>query len=174
MLPFYFLFVATVSFSQDITLKDFKPVSIYKIPVTSVTKAKYPATDFHSHDYPKTDSAVDAWVRIMNESNIATTMILSYTTGPAFDSVVKKYARYKDRFEIWCGFDYTGYDKPGWQKHALEELERCYKMGAKGVGELGDKGLGELYSEPVAGYGLHINDPQMKPLLENVQHSICR
>ncbi len=166
MLPFYFLFVATVSFSQDITLKDFKPVSIYKIPVTSVTKAKYPATDFHSHDYPKTDSAVDAWVRIMNESNIATTMILSYTTGPAFDSVVKKYARYKDRFEIWCGFDYTGYDKPGWQKHALEELERCYKMGAKGVGELGDKGLGELYSEPVAGYGLHINDPQMKPLLE--------
>jgi predicted TIM-barrel fold metal-dependent hydrolase len=34
------------------------------------------------------------------------------------------------------------------------------------VGELGDKGLGELYSKPTTGYGLHINDPRLKPLLE--------
>jgi uncharacterized protein len=45
-------------------------------------------------------------------------------------------------------------------------LERCYKKGAKGVGELGDKGLGETYSQPVPGYGLHIDDPRLKPLLE--------
>ena len=51
----------------------------------------------------------------------------------------------KSRFEVWCGFDYTGYDKPGWEKHAVAELERCYKKGATGVGELGDKGLGEFY-----------------------------
>ncbi len=55
---------------------------------------------------------------------------------------------------------------PGWQKHAVEELERCYKKGARGVGELGDKGEGELYSKPTPGKGLHIDDPQMKPLLE--------
>ena len=48
----------------------------------------------------------------------------------------------------------------------MEELERCYKKGAKGVGELGDKGEGELYSKPTPGKGLHIDDPQMKPLLE--------
>jgi predicted TIM-barrel fold metal-dependent hydrolase len=78
---------------------------------------------------------------------------------------VLKYSRYKDRFEVWCGFDYTGYEKPGWQKHAVAELERCYKKGARGVGELGDKGLGELYSKPTPGYGLHIDDPAMKPLL---------
>jgi uncharacterized protein len=45
-------------------------------------------------------------------------------------------------------------------------LERCYKKGAKGIGELGDKGEGELYSKPVAGYGLHLDDKRMKPLLE--------
>ncbi len=38
-------------------------------------------------------------------------------------------------------------------------------MGAMGVGELGDKGAGELYSKPVPGYGLHIDDPRMKMLL---------
>ena len=45
-------------------------------------------------------------------------------------------------------------------------MERCHKKGAKGVGELGDKGEGELYSKPTPGRGLHIDDPQMKPLLQ--------
>jgi predicted TIM-barrel fold metal-dependent hydrolase len=151
---------------NKLKLKDYHPVSIYNTPQIRIKKAKYPVTDFHSHDYPKSDAEVDAWVKTMDESGIAKTMILSYSTGTQFDSVVKKYIRYKDRFDVWCGFDYTGYDKPGWQQHAVAELERCYKMGARGVGELGDKGLGELYSRPEPGKGLHIDDPRLKPLLE--------
>jgi len=160
---------ATIAICQDVNdlkLKDFHPVSIYKTPQTKIEKAKYPVIDFHSHDYAKTDEQVDEWVKLMDAVGIARSTILSYSTGARFDSVVEKYQRYKDRFEIWCGFDYTGYGKPGWQHHAVEELERCYKNGARGVGELGDKGLGEFYSKPTAGWGLHIDDPQMKPLLE--------
>jgi uncharacterized protein len=151
---------------NDLKLKDYHPVSIYKIPEAKIEKAKYPVIDFHSHDYPKTDSELDEWVRTMDEAGIARSIILSYSTGGRFDSVVEKYRRYKDRFEIWCGFDYTGYEKEGWQQHAIAELERCYKKGARGVGELGDKGLGEFYSKPTAGWGLHIDDSQMKPLLQ--------
>ncbi len=102
----------------------------------------------------------------MDETGVEKSIILSYSSGARFDSVVAKYSRYAGRFEIWCGFDYTGYEKPGWQQHAVEELERCYKKGARGVGELGDKGLGEFYSSPTPGWGMHIDDPRMKPLLE--------
>lgn len=151
---------------NNLKLSDFRPVSIYKIPQTNVEKAKFPVVDFHSHDYPSSDQAVDEWVRTMDASGIAKTIILSYKTGAGFDSVVTKYSRYKDRFDIWCGFDYTGYGKPGWQKNAVKELERCYKKGARGVGELGDKGLGEFYSTPTPGWGLHVDDPQLKPLYE--------
>jgi len=151
---------------NNLKLKDFHPVSIYKIPQTKVEKAKYQVIDFHSHDYAKSDAAVDQWIKTMDEVGIAKSIILTYATGRRFDSIVAKYARYKERFELWCGFDYSGYEKPGWQKNAVAELERCYKMGARGVGELGDKGLGEFYSTPVKGWGLHIDDPQMKPLLE--------
>jgi len=150
---------------NDLKLKDFRPVSIYKIPQTKVERAKFPVVDFHSHDYPKTDAEVDKWVKTMDEAGIRKSIILSYATGAKFDAVVQKYARYKDRFDIWCGFDYTGADKPGWEKKAVAELERCYKKGAKGIGELGDKGLGELYSQPTPGYGMHIDDPRMRPLL---------
>jgi len=163
------LSIADPGFCQDvnkITLNDYYPVSIYKTTQTKIERAKYPVIDFHSHDYPKTGADVAAWVKTMDETGIAKTIILSYATGSKFDSIVDKYLRYRDRFEIWCGFDYTGYDKPGWQQHAIAELNRCYRKGAKGVGELGDKGLGELYSLPVPGYGLHIDDPRMKPLLE--------
>ena len=151
---------------NELKLKDFHPVSIYNTTQTNVLRAKYPVTDFHSHDYPKSEAGVDEWVKTMDVLNIAKTMILSYKTGAGFDSVVAKYAKHPDRFEIWCGFDYTGFGHSGWTERAITELERCHKKGAMGVGELGDKGLGELYSRPTAGYGIHIDDPRLKPLLE--------
>ncbi|TKK71804.1 amidohydrolase [Ilyomonas limi] len=159
-------FTAFAQSVDNLKLKDYRPLSIYKVPQTKVDKAKYPVIDFHSHDYPKTDAAVDEWVHIMDEAGIAKSIILSYATGATFDSVVDKYARYKDRFDVWCGFDYTGMDKPDWGKRAVAELERCYKKGARGVGELGDKGLGEFYSLPTPGWGMHIDDVRMKPLLK--------
>ncbi len=103
-----FLVFAVAGNSQDVKnlkLNDFHPISIYHNLHQLVEKAKYGVVDFHSHDYPKTDKEVDEWVKTMDEVGIQKTMILSYSTGNAFDSVVKKYGRYKDRFEIWCGFD---------------------------------------------------------------------
>lgn len=169
----FFLFVLTFpclfAFTQDVSdlkLKDYRPVSIYNVPKTTITKAKYPVIDFHAHDDAKTDADVDQWVKTMNEVGIAKTMLLTYATGPKFDSIVDKYARFKDRFEIWCGFDYTGFEKGDWEQRAVAELERCYKKGARGVGELGDKGLGEFYSTPTPGWGVHIDHPRMQALLK--------
>ena len=150
---------------DEILLKDYKPVSIYHTAIANIQRAKFPVIDMHSHNYVSAKD-LDELVKLMDKMNIQKTIILSMQTGKGFDSVVEKYSRYPGRFETWCGFDYTGYGRPGWQKHAAAELERCYKKGARGVGELGDKGEGELYSKPVAGRGMHIDDPQMKPLLE--------
>lgn len=147
-------------------LKDYRPKSIYKIPVSKIEKAKYPAIDIHSHPYAKTDAELAQWVKNMDAKGIEKTIILTMATGPKFDSVYAKYAVYGDRFEVWCGFDYTGYQEPGWSERAVKELERCHRVGAKGVGELGDKGLGEVFSDPTPGYDLHVDDKRMKPLFE--------
>src|SRR5215471_19316641 len=82
--------------ASNLKLKDFHPVSIYKIPETNIEIAKYPVIDFHSHDYPKSNMAVDEWVRTMDKVGIQKTIILSYSAGAGFDSVVDKYSRYKD------------------------------------------------------------------------------
>jgi uncharacterized protein len=170
LFPFALLLIGSASAQKhdpnQLLLSRFQPVSIYAVPVTIPEKARFPLIDMHSHPYATSTLELDNWVQTMDKMGILKTVILTGTTGEQFDSLVAVYGKYPDRFELWCGFDYTGYNKPGFGPAAVKELERCYKNGAKGVGELGDKGEGELYSKPVAGYGMHLDDPRMKSLLQ--------
>ncbi len=149
----------------DLKLKNYHPVSIYNIQKTEVSRAAVPVIDMHSHDYAENAKEIDEWIETMDQRGITKTTILSMQSGSGFDEVVAKYAKYPDKFDLWCGLDYTGYDTDeNWIQHAIEELERCHDMGAKGVGELGDKGEGLLYSKPTAAYGLHLDDPMLQAL----------
>lgn len=154
------------AFTQDPTqlkLKDYQPKSIYKVPITAITKAKFPVIDVHSHAYAKSDEELATWVKTMDAAGIEKTIILTGAVGPKFDSLYSKYSKYPDRFELWCGFDINGFNDAGWSEKSVKELERCVKVGARGVGELSDKGMGLRYK---GGFGPHINDPLMKPLLK--------
>jgi len=127
---------------NDLKLQNYRPESIYKIPVTNVTKAKYPAIDMHTHVYGRTDQEIERWISAMDACGIEKSIVFTGTTGDRFDNLVKIYSKYGDRFELWCGFDYTGYEEPGYGPAAVKELERCFKNGAKGVGEVMFKGKG--------------------------------
>lgn len=152
--------------ADQLLLKDFRPVSIYKVPVTVVEKAAFAAIDIHSHDYAKTAEEVAGWVKTMDARGIEKTIILTGATGAKFDAIAEKYANYPQRFELWCGLDYTGYDQPGYGPAAVKELERCYAKGAKGVGEVSDKGMGINYSQGLKYPGMHLDDARLKPLFD--------
>jgi predicted TIM-barrel fold metal-dependent hydrolase len=151
---------------EDILLKNFRPKSIYKIQISNISRAKFPVIDMHTHPYAKSKVDLENWVKNMDAANIKKSVILTYSTGARFDSLYNIYSKFGNRFELWCGIDYTGMNLPGWSDRAVKELERCFKIGARGIGELGDKGEGELYSLPVPGYGMHIDDPRMRPILK--------
>jgi len=150
---------------ETILLKDYRPKSIYRIPVTEVPKAKFPIIDMHSHAYAKTPEEIAEWVRNMDEVGIEKTILLTETSGQDFSDVQRKFASYPGRFEIWCGFDYTGYDHPGFGRQAIRALENCHQAGAGGVGELHDKGKG-LVSSSVNAFGMHPDDARMDSLFE--------
>ncbi len=139
------IFGSTPSQGQDmdnLKLKDYRPKSIYNIPVTNILKAKYPAIDMHTHVYGRTDEDIVRWIKAMDNCGIEKSIVFTGATGTRFDDLVKLYSKYGDRFELWCGFDYTGYDQPGYGPAAAKELERCFKAGALGVGEVMFKGKG--------------------------------
>src|SRR5271169_842353 len=56
-----------VASPDTILLKDYRPKSIYKIPVTDIPKAKFPIIDMHSHPYVKSAQEIDQWIRNMDE-----------------------------------------------------------------------------------------------------------
>ncbi len=150
---------------ENILLKNFKPRSIYKIPITHVEKAEYTVIDVHSHAYAETKEQIDQWVLNMDEVGIEKTIILSGSHGSQFDSIRAAYGRYPQRFEVWCGLDLYNFDKSDFTQKAVAELERCYRAGATGVGELSDKGKGLSYGRPRK-FSLHLDDPRLDPVLE--------
>lgn len=159
------LFISTVtSYSQSnvdkLLLKNYRPQSIYNIPVSNIEKAKFPIIDMHSHAYAETPEEIGQWVKTMDKVGIEKTVLLTKSYGAEFDSIIAAYSKYPDRFDVWCGIDYTGYDQPGFGPNAVAELIRCFNAGAKGVGELGDKGKGLFYCNPKA-YGMHMDDNRL-------------
>lgn len=147
---------------QDkLLLKDYRPRSIFVTPKTQVLKAKYPAIDMHMHA-PRgggdLNKAAAELLKNMDECGIQKTILFS-GTGKAFDAVAAVFGKYPDRIELWCGLDFTG-DVPS---STIAEVERRVKLGAKGVGEVSDKGQGYRANPP-----MHLDDPRMDPILQKL------
>ena len=148
---------------KTILLKDYRPRSIYKVPATHIDKAKFPIIDMHSHPYAKTPAEITAWLKNMDAVGVEKTMILAMAAGKGFDDIAQKYS--SDRFELWCGLDFSAYNRADFPKPAIEELQRCHDAGARGIGEIHDKGQG-LRSGKLSAPGMHPDDPRMDALWE--------
>ena len=158
---------ASANPADKILLKDFNPTVVNNLPVTEVDRAKYTIIDMHSHDYAENQEEIAQWVKVMDEVGVEHTAIMHCSwIGRPFEEVVEAYAPFKERFRLWCCFDYSDMSEEGIQK-ACEKLERYHnELGAVGVGELGDKGEGDLYARPVEGKDIHIDDPRIRPLIQ--------
>jgi hypothetical protein len=126
---------------DKLLLKDYRPKSIYKIPRTDIKKAKYPIVDVHYHARTKTPQDVDELLKIMDSVGVETTVVFG-GIGEGFDQNYRLYSKYPKRFHVWCGLNMTDADQPGFGPATIKELERCHKVGAVGVGEITDKGMG--------------------------------
>jgi uncharacterized protein len=157
----------TPGMQDSLLLKDYRPQSIFVVPQTLVEKAKYPAIDIHMHA-PRgenLDSLALVLLKRKDEVGVDKT-ILFCGTGSNFDGLAASFGKYPDRFELWCGLDYSGHDQPGFGPATIAELERCVSLGARGVGELSDKGRGLVRGSTAP--PMHPNDPRMDPVFKRI------
>lgn len=148
---------------DQLLLKDYRPTSIYKIPQTLVDKARFPVIDVHSHVYVRTPEAVAGWVKTMDAVGIEKTVVMVGGTGKRLDDALALFGPYPDRFDVWAGLDVSGADQPDFTTRVLAEIERGFKLGIRGIGELSDKGRGLRGSG-----GMHVDDPRMDPIFEKL------
>ena len=151
-------------FSSELKLVDYRPVSVFKTPQSDISHARFPVIDMHSHAYVDNVEELQKWVEAMEENNIEKVVIQTYAFGEKFDALYDLYKGVSDKFELWCGLDLSTWGEPDFPAKAIEELERCWKKGARGVGELIDKGLGDRESSKIKQPGLHFNDDLFVPV----------
>jgi uncharacterized protein len=169
-LVFYFFALSYALSAQNpeqLLLKDYRPVSIYKTTVDSIAKPSFPVIDMHSHAYAENKNDIDIWLTNMDYFNVQKTILLTYAFGQQFDSLASVYKNYGNKFELWCGIDFRNCNEKGWAEKAAMEIERCYNNGARGIGEIHDKGAG-LQSGEVKTNGLRADDARM-----NAIYSVC-
>lgn len=152
----------------QILLKDFKPVSIFNIPATEVNTPKYGVIDMHSHDYTNSNpEQIAEWIKTMDACGIRHAHIMHCEwIGEDFETMLAAYGAHPDRFSVWCSLDYTDIEAEDWEERAKAHLDRCKALGAFGIGEMVDKGLGDEYARPVKGTHIHLDHPKMQSVLE--------
>jgi len=153
---------------DSILLKDYAPASSLVVPETRVAKARFPVIDVHSHssmNHIATRADVDSWVKTMDEVGVEISVVFTEATGAEFDRIAALLLEsYPKRFQVWCGLDTTNIEAPGYPERAARELARCHQKGARGVGELTDKGWGMQASEKDAlprNRRLRADDPRL-------------
>jgi hypothetical protein len=173
---------------EALLLKDYHPKSIYRTPQTEISRAKYPVIDVHCHGFRPIEQLGDV-VKLMDTAGVEKTVIFTgASSAERFTELRSSYDKYPGRFDLWCGWDMTASDQPGFGPAALKALEECHGAGALGVGEVVDKGRGFLArgaggrppgargtaagagnpappANPNA-IGSHVDDPRMDPLLD--------
>jgi predicted TIM-barrel fold metal-dependent hydrolase len=128
---------------DHVLLKDYRPETSLVVPQTHVPKAKFPAIDVHSHTYARTPEEVAQWVRTMDGAGVDLTVVLTGATGENFDRLAAMFLKpYPKRFQLYCGIERTNVESPDYPERAAAELVRCFRRGARGVGEVSDKGSG--------------------------------
>jgi predicted TIM-barrel fold metal-dependent hydrolase len=153
-----------------ILLKDYKPASSLVVPATTIAKARFPVIDAHSHSSMssiKTRADVDAWVKTMDETGIELSVVFTNAFGAEFDRQADLFlGAYPKRFQVWYSLDASNPGAPDFTARAVSELERAYKKGARGVGEITDKGWGVEAVEKNAlprAKRLRFDDPRLDP-----------
>jgi predicted TIM-barrel fold metal-dependent hydrolase len=123
--------------------------------------------DVHSHTGQsniRTAADVAAWVKTMDEVGIETTVVFTGATGAEFDRQVALFKPYGSRFQLWCSLEAGDPGAAGWPERAARELERCYRNGARGLGEVTDKGSGMQRVPLPRNQRLHPDDPRLDPV----------
>jgi predicted TIM-barrel fold metal-dependent hydrolase len=132
----------TPDLPERLLLKDYRPQSIYRVPKTDIQRAKHPIVDAHCHG-ARPIERLEEMVKLMDTVGVAKVVVFTGTSSAdRFGELHKIYSKYPSRFDLWCGFDLTGADQPGFGPNAVKALEDCHRAGALGVGEVSDKGWG--------------------------------
>lgn len=160
-----------ISSAQEMSFEEYNPPSTLKVPEHSVTRAKFPFIDIHSHQGGINKAKIDQLTSEMDELNMGAMINLS---GRGFgqgnsntqqDYIKGMIAEFKahapGRFMVFTNLNFNGFGDPSWTALAVKELEEDVKAGAVGLKIY--KSLG-LNSKDNQGNRIPVDHPDLDPV----------
>jgi uncharacterized protein len=146
------------------SIVDYRPEAALVTTATSVTRAKFPVVDIHSHQ-PVTRENMAQLVREMDGLNLRVLVNLSGGSGDPLKQNVEvvRTGPHPDRFRAFANVNFEGAGGPGWASQAAAQLEQDIRNGAIGLKIA--KNLG-LHARKVDGSRLKVDDPELAPIWE--------
>ena len=161
---------------RNLALDQFRPKSMLNVPEHKLARAKFPVVDVHVHPRIRLRSSpelLDAYVKLMDDQNIAVSVSLDGGMGEAFVEHSKYlWTKYRDRFVIFANVDWRGQagekdyanwdcHRPDFARRTAAELARCKEQGASGLKVF--KNFGLEYRNP-DGSLVKLDDPRWDPI----------
>jgi uncharacterized protein len=153
---------------KTLLLRDFKPVSMLRVPVHEVDRAKFYAIDVHSHvnDAARIDEHMppERVVEVMNKTNVKTIVILTGLWGEKLQAVIDEMVKpYPGRFMVFTQLDWTKIDDPNFGAEMVAQIRDSVARGARGLKLLKDLGLGV---RDKSGKLIAVDDARLDPVWE--------
>jgi len=161
---------------RNLLLENFRPRSMLKVEEHAITRARFPVIDVHTHFRHKFHGSAEelaAWVKLMDQNNIAVCVSLDGQWEDAFDEHAKLlWTKHRDRFAIFANIDWQGTGKPNepatWDcqrpdfgRRAAAELALARQRGACGLKIFKQFGLEYKNAD---GSLIKIDDPRWDPI----------
>lgn len=160
---------------RDLSLSNFRPQAMLKVPTTKIERAKFPVVDVHTHFKIRTRGSremLDEYVAVMDRNHIALCVSLDGGFGDELAEHQKYLAKHASRFLVFANIPWQGAgkaDDPATWDCQREDFGRRMTIGlaeAKARGACGVKifkqfGLG--YQNP-DGSLIKIDDPRWDPI----------
>ena len=140
------------------------PPTLLRLPRTNITRAKYPAIDFHVHGRGlNTPQAYENLIELMDTIGMGALVNLNGGTGEELDVVLEAGAPHRDRVANFITFSHEGINEPGWSERFAAEMERAFKAGALGLKV--SKRLGMTAQNPDGSF-IQADDPRLDAIWE--------
>jgi predicted TIM-barrel fold metal-dependent hydrolase len=138
------------------------PLTLLRLPRTNITRAKFPAIDFHVHASGlRSPEAYTRFIGLMDSIGMGVIVNLNGGTGADLDTVLKAGEAYRDRVATFITFSPDGINEPGWSQKFAAEMERAFKAGALGMKVSKQLGQGAKNRD---GTFIQADDPRLDPI----------
>jgi len=140
------------------------PLTLLRLPRTKITRARFPAIDFHVHASGLTNvAAYQSLITLMDSIGMGAIANMNGGTGQALDAALKAGEAYRDRVATFITFSPDGINEPGWSQRFAAEMERAFKSGVLGMKV--HKTLGQSVRNPDGSF-IQADDPRLDPIWE--------